>query len=400
MKILQINCVYGKGSTGKITQDLHRELQSRGIESVVCYGRGERVREPGVYKTCGEFYAKCNNLLSRFTGLMYGGCFFSTNRLIRRIRKEQPDVVHLQCINGYFVNIYRLLNWLKQQKIKTVLTLHAEFMYTANCGYAGDCNQWKDGCRRCPRLTQETKSLLFDRTGESWTKMQNIYQDWDDLYIAACSEWIRGRVLQCGHIKKRHVFTLHNGIDNDSLFYPRNGAGNRLRESLNICSEKRIILFVAPAFSETKGFDLLLALIESCSDLPFHFVLAGDTYKTEKQNVTVLGKISDQNYLAELYSAADVLVICSRFENYPTVCLEAISCGTPVAGFCVGGVAETISSGMGGTVTAGDISALRRLLIKLVLDKPSQQNVEAARRQHCKNRMVEEYLKLYNSAIE
>ena len=85
MKVLQVNCVYGKGSTGKITQDIHRELQAHGIESVVCYGRGEKVREPGVYKTCGELYAKWNNLLSRFTGLMYGGCYFSTNRLIRII---------------------------------------------------------------------------------------------------------------------------------------------------------------------------------------------------------------------------------------------------------------------------------------------------------------------------
>ena len=115
MKVLQINSVYGKGSTGKITQDLHRALQDRGIDSVVCYGRGGKVREPGVYKTCGELYSKCNNLLSRFTGIMYGGCFFSTNRLIRIIQKEKPDVVHLQCINGYFVNIYRLVIWLKKR---------------------------------------------------------------------------------------------------------------------------------------------------------------------------------------------------------------------------------------------------------------------------------------------
>ena len=98
MKVLQVNCVYGKGSTGKITQDLHRELQKRGVESVVCYGRGERVREPGVYKTCGELYSKLNNLISRFTGLMYGGCFFSTNRLIRIIRKAWTPV---WTVSGY-----------------------------------------------------------------------------------------------------------------------------------------------------------------------------------------------------------------------------------------------------------------------------------------------------------
>lgn len=159
MKVLQVNCVYKNGSTGKITYDIHRELQTRGIESVVCYGRGEKTDEPGIYKTCGEFYSKINNLFSRFTGVMYGGCFFSTNKLISVIEKERPDIVHLHCINGYFVNIYRLVKWLKKKKIKTVLTLHAEFMHTANCGYALDCDRWKNGCGNCPRLKKKRNHL-------------------------------------------------------------------------------------------------------------------------------------------------------------------------------------------------------------------------------------------------
>ena len=106
MKVMQINCVYNSGSTGKIVHDLHNELIANGIESVVCYGRGKKVKEKNVYKTCGELYSKVNNLFSRITGIMYGGCFFSTNKLLRIIKKEKPDVVHLHCLNGYFVNIY------------------------------------------------------------------------------------------------------------------------------------------------------------------------------------------------------------------------------------------------------------------------------------------------------
>ena len=82
MKVLQVNCVYRKGSTGKIVADLHEALLARGVESVVCYGRGASVREPHVHKVCGEWYAKWNHLRARITGVMYGGCFFSTKRLI------------------------------------------------------------------------------------------------------------------------------------------------------------------------------------------------------------------------------------------------------------------------------------------------------------------------------
>ena len=53
MKVLQVNCVYNNGSTGKIVFDIHNELKQHGFESVVCYGRGRKVTEPNVYKTCG-----------------------------------------------------------------------------------------------------------------------------------------------------------------------------------------------------------------------------------------------------------------------------------------------------------------------------------------------------------
>ena len=109
MKVLQINCVYKKGSTGKIVEDIHNVLIENGIESVVCYGRGKIINEPGVYKTSTEFEAKLNNLKSRMGGLQYGGCIFATNKLLKIIKKEKPDIVHLHCINGFFVSIYRLV---------------------------------------------------------------------------------------------------------------------------------------------------------------------------------------------------------------------------------------------------------------------------------------------------
>ena len=48
MKVVQINCVYGLGSTGLLTRELHQALQERGEESLVLYSRGKRVREKGV----------------------------------------------------------------------------------------------------------------------------------------------------------------------------------------------------------------------------------------------------------------------------------------------------------------------------------------------------------------
>ena len=398
MKILQINCVYGYGSTGKITRDLHYGLQAAGVESVVIYGRRQRTTEPGVYKLCPEWYAKLTNLRSRLDGMVYAGALFPTNAIIGKIRKEKPDIVHLQCINGYFCNIFRLLKFLKKQNIPTVLTLHAEFMYTATCGYADTCQQFRQGCEKCPRLKQETHAII-DRTAHAWRKMHAIYKDWDNLTVLGCSDWITRRALSSGEMANRKVKTLHNGIDVDGLFKPDDTASAALRQQYGISDDKKIVLYVAPEFSDRKGFDLTLELLEKAKNLPFHFLLVGDRAEINNENVTVVGKLSDQKTLARHYAAADVLLITSKQENYPTVCLEAQCCGTAVAGYDIGGVGETIRPGMGGVVRMGDSDAMLALLQTLTAQKPTPDAISAARHYHSKERMVADYLTLYREIL-
>ena len=116
MNILQINCVYGGGSTGGITRDLHRFFLARGHRSAVLYGRGPKSREPFVTQVCPAWYAKIHGLGARLTGLAYGGCNRSTRVLTEYIDRIAPDVVHLQCINGHFCSLYGLLEFLKRKK--------------------------------------------------------------------------------------------------------------------------------------------------------------------------------------------------------------------------------------------------------------------------------------------
>ena len=212
MKVLQVNVVYRKGSTGKIMADIHEELLRQGHESIVCYGRGEAINEPYVYKTCGELYSKINNAMTRITGVMYGGLSLSTRKLISIIEKEKPDVVHLHCINGYFVNIYKLIAWLKEHKVKTVLTLHAEFMYTANCGSALDCDKWLTGCGNCPRRKQEIRSFWRDGTAISWRRMKKAFEGFNALQIVGCSDWIAERAKSSPILGQIDATRIHNGI--------------------------------------------------------------------------------------------------------------------------------------------------------------------------------------------
>lgn len=404
MKILQVNCVYKKGSTGKITYDIHSELLKQGIESVVCYGRGEKINEPHVYKTCGEGYSKTNHLLSEFTGVMYGGCFFSTNKLIKIIKKEKPDVVHLQCINGYFVNIYRLVSWLKKRDIKTVLTLHAEFIYTANCGHALDCDKWQTGCGHCPRLKQETKSFFIDGTHKSWMKMKKAFDGFNDnLVVTSVSPWLMERAKLSPILNdKKHEVVL-NGVNTD-VFHFYDTAELRSQMGLN---GVKVIFHATPSFDDNinniKGGYYVLKLAEKMLDENVKFVVAGNHPEGLKvpPNVILLGKVSDQELLAKYYSMADVTLLTSKKETFSMVTAESLCCGTPVVGFKAGAPEQIAIDDYSKFVTHGDISALYTVVCEMLNNNFSKQKIaHIAQENYSKKTMVGNYVDIYNESMQ
>lgn len=396
MKILQVNCVYNTGSTGKIVADIHRELIARGEESVVCYGRGARVDEPHVYKTCGELYSKVNNLLSRLTGVMYGGCFFSTNKLISIIKKERPDVVHLHCINGYFVNIYRLVTWLKKHRVKTVLTLHAEFMYTANCGHALDCERWLTGCGSCHRWRQETKSLFLDGTARSWKKMKKAFAGFEeDCIVTSVSPWLMERARRSPILERFCHVTVLNGLDTE-VFHPV--ADTDLRERYGI-GDRKLVLHVTPSFSldpdHFKGGWYVAELARRMPEMIFAVVGCREPVDGLPDNMINVGRLEDQRELAAWYTAADVTLLTSKKETFSMVTAESLCCGTPVVGFRAGAPEMITIDRFSSFVEQGDPDGLEAEL-RSWLQRPGPEGLaDEAREKFAGEAMCQSYRSLY-----
>ena len=403
MKVLQVNCVYNTGSTGKIMADIHTQLQLRGIESVVCYGRGKKVSEPNVYKTCGEFYSKFNNLLTRFTGIMYGGCWFSTNKLISIIKKEKPDVLHLHCINGYFVNIYRLIQWLKENHIKTVLTLHAEFMYTANCGHALDCEKWKTGCGNCPRRKQETKSLFRDGTAKSWRKMRDAFAGFEeDCTIVSVSPWLMERAQESPILRGFRHETILNGLDTENTFYPRNG--DNLRRQLGLTG-KSVVLHVTPSFSldpdHIKGGWYVVELAKRMPEITFLVVGSRTPVENLPDNVVDIGRVEDQKKLAEYYSAADITLLTSKKETFSMVTAESLCCGTPVVGFRAGAPEQIALKEYSRFVKYGDLDQVAFAMNEFAMKKINKAEIaEKAGEAYDSDKMCDRYWGQYQDLLE
>lgn len=339
MKIIQLNCVYPNGSTGKIVQILHKDFIEQGNSSIVLYGRGEKIDEDSIYKVCSEINAKFNHLLSCFNGIMYGGCWLSTQRIMSIIKSEQPDVVHLHCINGYWVNIYRLITWLRDSGIPTVITLHAEFMYTANCGYALECENWRNGCGNCPRLKKETHSLFFDRTSTSFDKMRKAFIGFEEkLAVVSVSPWLLKRAKQSLILEDKKHVCIYNGVNTDVFKY----TDKRTCLSKYCNTDEKVILHVTAMFTDQedsiKGGLWLIQLAELLKDRHIRFIVVGkhNVKQQVPSNITLVGEIKFQELLAKFYAESDLTLLVSKKETFSMVVAESLCCGTPVVGFKAG----------------------------------------------------------------
>lgn len=111
-----------------------------------------------------------------------------------------------------------------------------------------------------------------------------------------------------------------------------------------------------------------------------------------RNNVIILPKTSDQSLLAKYYSMADIFVICSRKENFPTTCIEAQCCGTPIMGFDTGGTKETSVYTEDDFVPYGDLDGLEKKIYDLLCRDTSDLS-KRAQTIYSKNNMLKKYIK-------
>ena len=113
------------------------------------------------------------------------------------------------------------------------------------------------------------------------------------------------------------------------------------------------------------------------------------------ENVIVLPQTKDQIFLAKCYSMADTFIICSKRENFPTTCVEAQCCGTPVVGFDTGGTKETSVISEKDFVQHGQIEKLREKVM-LRVSSESSDIAEKAQAMFSKETMVNKYIEEYD----
>ncbi len=391
MKVLQINCVYNSGSTGKIVYDLHHGCMMRGIDSVVLYGRGERVKEPNIHKVSGELEAKVHSLLTRLFGVDFAFSPIATKRAIGIIKRENPDAVHLHCLNGHFINVYKLLEFLKRSGIKTVLTLHAEIMHTAGCEHAFECEKWINGCYECAKIRGIISHIFRDDAAYCYKKMKQAVSGFDQLTVVGVSDWLTERAKKSAIFGDKVSFkTVLNGVNTEDFSY--------IKSDIQIKKGgKPLILHITPDFNHPiKGGKYIIELAKMMPEADFLIVGFNGDKALLPENVRGIARTESKKQLAEYYSAADITVIASRRETFSMVVAESLCCGTEVAGFLAGGPETVAPSEHSRFVEFGNTEALKSAVEELLqnkTDKPTLSNEMC--RLFEKNAMTEGYISLY-----
>ena len=353
MRIVQINSVCGKGSTGKICVAVSELLTKKGIENYILYASGN-TNYPLGRKYMSDFDVKFQALKSRIFGNYGFNSQLATKRLLKELKSIKPDIVHLHNLHGHNVHLGMLFSYLKENRIKVFWTFHDCWALTGYCPHYDmvGCDQWKNGgCKKC--IQRKHYSWFFDRSKYLFEKKKALFTGLD-LTIVTPSKWLADQVKQ-SFLKDCEVKVINNGIDL-SVFYPRE---SNFREKYDL-KDKFVVLGVAFGWGVRKGLDVFIELSKRL-DERFKIVLVGTDDKVDKQlpdNIISIHRTNNQAELAEIYTAADVFVNPTREENFPTTHMEAIACGTPVIAFDTGGCKEMLNETCGCVIEKNNVECL------------------------------------------
>jgi glycosyltransferase involved in cell wall biosynthesis len=122
------------------------------------------------------------------------------------------------------------------------------------------------------------------------------------------------------------------------------------------------------------------------------------------ENVVFFGKV-DEGRKAELLSAAHLLLFPATREGWGLVVLEANACGTPVIGYDVHGLRDSIKNGMNGfIVEEGDHPALARKAASLLRNPEELKRLSISSIWYSRNfdndKSAEEFISLLERKID
>jgi len=393
MKILTINASdYMAGGAAGVAMELHNFALAESSEAKMIVGKKTSNNE-SVLEIKRPFYTKIISYL-----LSNDIDFFRTDYLLESKEVLSADIVHFHNVSGWYFNLKTMM---KISHIKpTVWTLHDMWALTPHCGHTSS-EIIENGLFICSNKNLYPTTLWNNDHYLSFRKSSMFRQA--RLNVVTPCNWLAEKLSKTTLAEKFHS-VIHNGIDT-KVFKLQDKASSKLRFNVQ---GKRVVLFVAsdPVNNVYKGFSDFKWTAENCKLCDTEFWAIGADNDGVLGNVRLIKATQDKALISTYLACADILMLSSRHEVFPLVVLEALSCGTPVIAYDVGGVKEAISDLPGCRV----VEPLNRYELMWSLESAlieiGSRNTEIGEQlnrfveeKYSKVKMLNQYFELYSSLI-
>ena len=401
MKIFQISSELNSGSVGRIAEQIGESVLNEGWESHIAFARDHQPSSSTSYKIGTKIDLYYHAIYTRLTDRHGFASRNATIKLIKKIEEIRPDLIQLQHLHGYYINIKILFDYLSKFDIPVVWTFHDCWSFTGHCTHYEfiDCQKWQSQCKNCPQKREYPSSFL-DSSYDNYKDKKNLFNSVSNLTIVPVSMWL-GEEVKKSFLKNQKVNIIHNGVDLDK-FKP---TYNRKILAIHHLENEFIILGVASPWTEKKGLQHFLDLSLKL-DHNFQIILIGLDKKQIKNlplNIIGIERTNNVQQLAEYYTLANVFINPTLEEALGMTNLEAQACGTPVITFKSGGAPETVSENTGIVLEKAHSNQLYNAVMS-IKDKKSFYSSDLCRnfvlQNFDKTKCFSKYISLYKELLQ
>lgn len=360
--LLQIDSCLGVGSTGHITESIGNLAVSEGWNCFIAHG----ARYVGKSNMCSmQVVTKLGEYLHYVKGLLFDNHGLNstkeTKKIIAKIDAIKPDIIHLHCIHGYYLNYKILFEYLNSLQIPIVWTFHDCWAFTGHCGYflSSNCYRWKVKCYNCPLKKEYPKALLFDRSTKNQELKKELFLKNKNMVIVPVSYWLESIVKKSFFFNQPNIKikTIYNGVDLD-VFQPSKNT-QKIRDKYSL-GDTFVLLACATVWDKRKGINDYIK-ISSLLPPQMKIVLVGVSAKvkaTLPPSIIALPRTESLNELRDWYSTADVVLNLSYQETFGLTTVEGFACGTPSIVYNVTASPELLTQETGYICPLGDVDSV------------------------------------------
>ncbi|QWC97167.1 glycosyltransferase [Polynucleobacter paneuropaeus] len=417
LKVLHISPDESGGGAAKAAYRLHQSVQKYINSEMLVLRKHTNDRtvkslRDGIFgKLRSKFYKKINRTKNQIDPRFHTNnptlhSFGSSGYgLANQINQFDADIIHLHWIAGMLsiediAKINKPIIW----------TMHDMWAICGGEHYVPDdlpSSRFRVGYLDNNRPAYESGPDLNKQT---WNAKLHAWKN-KHFSIVGCSTWLAKCAKDSPLFKKSWIYAINFPLNLNDIWrpYPKDVS----RDIFKLPRNKKLMLAgaVGGVNNFYKGGDLLKEALNYLSDVAkadFEIILFGQEAHEQFQDwplpVHNVGKISDQNLLAQLYSCADVVIMPSRQEAFGQIASEAQACGVPVVAFQIGGPLDIVEHRQTGWLSpAYDTKDLAKG-IEWILTNPASQEISKASRDRAMKLFSEEvigqqYIDVYQQTL-